>query len=91
MSQGAAIIILDEPTAALGVEESRRVLTLIEELKTAGCSIIVISHNLHHVFSVADRITVLRGGQSVGTWRRTETTPEEVVAAITGATMLEMI
>jgi ABC-type sugar transport system ATPase subunit len=91
VSQGASILILDEPTAALGVDESRRVLTLIEELKAAGCSIVVISHNLHHVFSVADRITVLRSGRRVGTWYKEETTPEEIVAAITGATLLESI
>ncbi len=91
VSQGASIIILDEPTAALGVEESGRVLALMEELKAAGCSIVVISHNLHHVFSVADRITVLRSGQCMGTWLKDQTTPEEIVAAITGATILETI
>jgi ribose/xylose/arabinose/galactoside ABC-type transport system permease subunit/ABC-type multidrug transport system ATPase subunit len=91
ISQGAMIIFLDEPTAALGVRESRQVLTLIEELKKAGCSVVVISHNLAHVFSVADRIFVLRGGRRVGVWRKKETTADEIVSAITGAKVLEAI
>ena len=91
ISQGAKIIFLDEPTAALGVRESRQVLTLIEELKKAGCSVVVISHNLAHVFSVADRIFVLRRGRKVGVWRKKETTADEIVAAITGAKVLEAI
>jgi D-xylose transport system ATP-binding protein len=91
ISQGASIIFLDEPTAALGVREGRQVLSLIEELKQAGCAVVVISHNLAHVFSVADRIVVLRGGRKVSSWRKDETTAEEIVAAITGAVMLESI
>ena len=90
-SQGASILILDEPTAALGVEESSRVLTLIEELKAIGCSVIIISHNLLHVFSIADRIFVLRGGKGAGMWKKSETTADEIVSAITGAKMLESI
>jgi ribose/xylose/arabinose/galactoside ABC-type transport system permease subunit/ABC-type multidrug transport system ATPase subunit len=91
ISQGAMIIFLDEPTAALGVRESRQVLTLIEELKKAGCSVVVISHNLAHVFSIADRILVLRGGRKMGLWRKEDTTPEGIVTAITGAKVLEAI
>lgn len=91
VSQGASILILDEPTAALGVEESSRVLTLIEELKAIGCSVIIISHNLLHVFSIADRIFVLRGGRGAGTWVKSETNADEIVSAITGARMLESI
>lgn len=86
--QGSRIIILDEPTAALGVEETRRVLELTERLRGRGLSVVMISHNLHHVFSVADRITVLRGGRRVGTRRRTETTGEEIVRLITGVEMI---
>lgn len=82
--QGSRIIITDEPTAALGVEETRRVLELTEKLRTRQLSVIMISHNLHHVFSVADRITVLRGGRRVGMRRRSETTHEEIVRIITG-------
>ena len=86
--QGSRIIILDEPTAALGVEETRRVLELTEKLRARGLSVIMISHNLHHVFSVADRITVLRGGRRVGMRRRAETTGEEVVRLITGVELI---
>jgi len=87
--QGSRIIILDEPTAALGVEETRRVLELTEKLRTGGLSVIMISHNLHHVFAVADRITVLRGGRRVGMRRRSETTGEEVVRLITGVELID--
>jgi ABC-type sugar transport system ATPase subunit len=86
--QGSRIIILDEPTAALGVEETRRVLELTGELRARGLSVIMISHNLHQVFAVADRITVLRGGRRVGMRRRSETTGEEVVRLITGVEMI---
>jgi ABC-type sugar transport system ATPase subunit len=86
--QGSRIIIMDEPTAALGVEETRKVLQLTEKLRGRGLSVIMISHNLHHVFSVADRITVLRGGRRVGTRRRAETTGEEVVRLITGVELI---
>ncbi len=91
ISQGASIVFLDEPTAALGVRESRQVLTLIDELKKAGCSVVVISHNLAHVFSIADRILVLRGGKKVGAWKKEHTSADEIVSAITGAKMLEAI
>ena len=86
--RGSRIIIMDEPTAALGVEETRRVLELTEKLRARGLAVIMISHNLHHVFSVADRITVLRGGRRVGVRSRADTTPEEIVRLITG---LELI
>lgn len=88
MPWGGKIIIMDEPTAALGVKESRRVLDLILRLKEKGCSVIVISHNMRHVFNVADRIVVLRGGRKVGDKRKTETTPDEIVKLIVGAEML---
>ena len=87
--RGSRIIIMDEPTAALGVEETRRVLELTEQLRARGLSLIMISHNLHHVFSVADRITVLRGGRRVGMRRRTETTREEIVRLITGLELID--
>ncbi len=87
--QGSRIIIMDEPTAALGVEETRRVLELTKKLRSRGLSVIMISHNLHHVFSVADRITVLRGGRKVGVRRRSETTGEEIVRMITGAELID--
>lgn len=88
MPWGGKIIIMDEPTAALGVKESRRVLDLILRLKEKGCSVIVISHNMRHVFNVADRIVVLRGGRKVGDKKKAETTPDEIVKLIVGAEML---
>jgi D-xylose transport system ATP-binding protein len=78
------IVILDEPTAALGVAQTRQVLDLIRVLRRDGHGVIVISHNLVDVFAVADRIVVLRLGKNVATFRTAETTAEEVVAAITG-------
>ena len=79
------IVLLDEPTAALGVAQTAQVLALIKRLREQGLGVVVISHNLHDVFEVADRIIVLRLGRRVATFRHEETTPEEVVAAITGA------
>ena len=84
-SQHSRIIIMDEPTAALGVKESGNVLDLIMRLKAAGRGIVVISHNMHHVFSLADRIMVLRRGTLAGLRRKDETTPDEIVAMIVGS------
>jgi len=77
------LIILDEPTAALGVAQTRQVLDLVGRLAESGYAVVIISHNLHDVFEVADRITVLRLGQNVALLNRRETTQQEVVAAIT--------
>jgi D-xylose transport system ATP-binding protein len=79
------LVILDEPTAALGVQQTEQVLALIRRLRDHGLGVVVISHNLHEVFSIADRIIVLRLGRRVATFRHGATTPDEVVAAITGA------
>ncbi len=88
MPWGGQVIIMDEPTAALGVRESRKVLDLVLQLKEKGCSVVVISHNMRHVFNVADRIVVLRGGRKVGDRMKSETTPDEIVKLIVGAEML---
>jgi D-xylose transport system ATP-binding protein len=80
------VVLLDEPTAALGVAQTAQVLDLIERLKHRGLGVVVISHNLADVFAVADRIAVLRLGRNAGDYRVSETTQEEVVAAITGLT-----
>jgi len=85
---GGRIIIMDEPTAALGVEESAKVLDLVLQLKKQGASVIVISHNLAHVFDVADRIFVLRGGKRAGSRLKHETTGDEIVKLITGAELV---
>lgn len=82
---GKKLIILDEPTAALGVQESKKVLDLIKTLKHKDLSVIIISHNLHHVFSVADRVMVLRRGENAGDRIIKETDGDEVVKMITGA------
>ena len=82
---GTKLIILDEPTAALGVRESKKVLDLIKTLKEKDISVIIISHNLHHVFSVAERVLVLRQGRNAGDRVIKETDGDEVVKMITGA------
>jgi D-xylose transport system ATP-binding protein len=77
------IVILDEPTAALGVAQTRQVLDLVARLAQQGLAVVLISHNLHDVFEVATRITVLRLGRNVGVYEREKTTQQEVVSAIT--------
>src|SRR3990170_930382 len=77
------LVILDEPTAALGVEQTQQVLQLVKRLGEQGLAVILISHNLHDIFEVADSITVLRLGQNVAEYKRTETNQQQVVEAIT--------
>jgi D-xylose transport system ATP-binding protein len=79
------VVLLDEPTAALGVAQTHQVLELIKRLRHQGLGVVLISHNLHDVFEVSDRIVVLRRGKRVATFKRDAATPEDVVAAITGA------
>jgi D-xylose transport system ATP-binding protein len=79
------VVLLDEPTAALGVEQTRQVKELIRELRERGLGVVVISHNLVDVFDVSDRIIVLRLGRRVATLNTHTSNPEQVVAAITGA------
>jgi simple sugar transport system ATP-binding protein len=82
---GTRIVIMDEPTAALGVRESSMVLELIKEVRSQGLSIIMISHNLPEIFAVSDRITVLRLGRTIQTLRTQDTTLDAVVGMMTGA------
>jgi len=77
------LVILDEPTAALGVAQTEQVLALVRRLGEQGLGVILISHNLHDVFETADRITVLRLGRDVGIFDRRTTTQQAVVEAIT--------
>jgi D-xylose transport system ATP-binding protein len=77
------LVILDEPTAALGVAQTRQVLDLVKRLAEQGLGVVIVSHNLTDVFEVADNITVLRLGQNVAEFKRAETTQEQVVHAIT--------
>ena len=81
----AKVVILDEPTAALGVAQTAQVLALVKRLREQGLGVVVITHNLHEVFEVSDRIIVLRLGRRAATFNHAETTPDEVVSAITGA------
>jgi len=85
LARGRRIFILDEPTAALGVEQQHKVNDLILNLKAEGKTILVISHNLEHVFTVADRLVVMRRGKRVGTRLKSQTTKEEIVGLITAA------
>jgi D-xylose transport system ATP-binding protein len=77
------LVILDEPTAALGVAQTRQVLDLVKRLGEQGLGVVLISHNLHDIFEVATRITVLRLGRDVGVYERDKTTQQEIVQAIT--------
>ena len=80
----ARILIMDEPTAALGVPEQRKVISLIHQLKAQGRGVIFISHNLQDIFAVSDRIVVLRRGVMAGERRIAETTHDEVVKLMVG-------
>ncbi|MDU8912371.1 ATP-binding cassette domain-containing protein [Aestuariicoccus sp. MJ-SS9] len=82
---GSKVIILDEPTAALGVKESRKVLELIQDVKSRGIPIILISHNMPHVFEVADRIHVHRLGKRLCVVNPGDCTMSDAVALMTGA------
>ncbi|HEY6672107.1 MAG TPA: ATP-binding cassette domain-containing protein [Solirubrobacterales bacterium] len=84
------MVLFDEPTAALGVQQTAQVLGLVKRLAEEGLGIVMISHNLEDVFQVANRIIVLRLGERVATFDREKTTPEQVVGAITGADTAEM-
>jgi D-xylose transport system ATP-binding protein len=78
------VVLLDEPTAALGVPQTRQVLALIKRLRERDLGVVVISHNLADVFAIADRIFVLRLGRGAGEFRASEANEDQVVAAITG-------
>jgi D-xylose transport system ATP-binding protein len=77
------VVFLDEPTAALGVAQTRQVLDLVTRLGEQGLAVVIVSHNLSDVFEVADRITVLRLGRDIGVYEREHTTQQEIVQAIT--------
>ncbi len=82
--RGGELIIMDEPTAALGVEQTREVLRLIDALRTRGKTVIIISHNVQQVFEIADQISVMYHGEMVGTRHVSDTTREEIVSMIVG-------
>jgi len=80
------LVILDEPTAALGVEQTAQVLDLVERLRERGHAVILISHNMADVKAVADKVAVLRLGRNNGVFEVKTTSQEEIISAITGAT-----
>jgi ABC-type sugar transport system ATPase subunit len=82
---GRRIVILDEPTAALGVRESEQVLNVIRDLRKHDVSVIIVSHNMQQLMSVADRITVMRLGRTIATRIVKDTQVSEIVGLITGA------
>jgi ABC-type sugar transport system ATPase subunit len=82
---GSKLLLLDEPTAALGVRESREVLDLIKRLSARGLTIMMVTHNLEHLWQVCNRVVVMRRGRKVADVASSDTTMQEVVAYITGA------
>lgn len=80
----STVVMLDEPTAALGVAQTAQVLEVVKRLRDTGHAVVYISHNMRDIFTVSDRICVLRQGANVGTYITAETSPDEIVVAITG-------
>lgn len=85
LNLNAKLVIMDEPTAALAVAETRKVLALTRKLVERGCAVVLISHNISDVFEVADRMVVFRRGRKVAEREHAATNPEEIVSLITGA------
>ena len=85
---GSKLILMDEPTAALGVAETRAVEEVILGLRQRGLTVLVISHNLDQIFRITDRIWVLRHGRMIGERNTKTTRPDEIVSMITGATLM---
>jgi simple sugar transport system ATP-binding protein len=86
---GAKVLILDEPTAALGVKEAGVVLRYIAQARARGLGVIFITHNVHHAYPIGDRFTLLNRGRSYGTFRKAEISREEVVSMMAGGEELE--
>ncbi|WP_299483734.1 ATP-binding cassette domain-containing protein [uncultured Roseibium sp.] len=78
-----SVVMLDEPTAALGVAQTRQVLDVVKRLRDTDHAVVYISHNMRDIFEVSDRICVLRHGANVATWKTSETTADEIVVAMT--------
>jgi simple sugar transport system ATP-binding protein len=86
---GARVLILDEPTAALGVKEAGVVLRYIAQARARGLGVIFITHNVHHAYPIGDRFTLLNRGRSYGTFKKSEVSREEVVQMMAGGEELE--
>lgn len=88
---GAKVLILDEPTAALGVKQAGTVLRYIAQAKARGLGVIFITHNVHHAYPVADRFTILKRGKSYGTFAKSEVSREEVLGMMAGTEELDVL
>src|SRR5690606_6008544 len=88
---GAKVLILDEPTAALGVKQAGVVLRYIAQARARGLGVSFITHNPHHAYTVGDRFTIVKRGRSLGTFTRDEISREEVVRLMSGADELEAL
>jgi simple sugar transport system ATP-binding protein len=88
---GARVLILDEPTAALGVKEAAVVLRYIAQARARGLGVIFITHNVHHAYPIGDRFTVLTRGRSYGTFTRDEVSEEEIVSMMAGGEELKAL
>jgi len=88
---GAKVLILDEPTSALGVKEAGVVLRYIARARARGVGVVFITHNVHHAYPIADRFSILNRGRSYGTFARNEVTREEVLAMMAGGEELEAL
>src|SRR5918993_3360445 len=88
---GAKVLILDEPTAALGVKEAGVVLRYIAQARQRGIAVIFITHNVHHAYPIADRFTILNRGSSYGTFEKSEVSREEVVTMMAGGEEMDKL
>ena len=86
---GAKVLILDEPTAALGVKQSANVLKVVAKAKARGLAVILITHNVHHAYPIADRFTLLNRGQSLGSFMKSEVSREDVLEMMAGGQELD--
>ena len=84
MHFGAKVLILDEPTSALGVRQTSNVLATIDKVRKQGIAVVFITHNVRHAMAVGDRFTVLNRGKTFGTAKRGEVTPEELQDMMAG-------
>ncbi len=88
---GARVLILDEPTSALGVHQAAIVLKYVAQARQRGLGVVFISHNIHHAYAVADRFTLLNRGSSMGTFRRSDISRDEVLQAMAGGEDMQRI
>ena len=88
---GAKVLILDEPTAALGVKQASVVLKYIAQVRSKGLAVILITHNVHHAYPIADKFTILKRGQSYGTFMKDDVSREEVLAMMAGKEELDQL